>query len=498
MSLIEVRLRPSGPWRPGHRAGDRERVDVIYRSDALYSAVTHAMRVLGWMEEWLDATARAEGDPEVRFSSLFPFVGKTRLITPPRSAWPPASASKLYLAAARLVPLEVVRNGVGDEARWMVDGESECLLPTGGIVPFQVSMRQAAAVDRLTGAAEPHRMACLEFAPNAGWWGVFSVSDKTWEARVKAAFRLLADSGFGAERSRGWGRASEPQFSDGTHLFGAGAPDSPLWLLSLFTPAADDAIDWASGDYSATTRGGWTDSPAGSGQKKQVRMIEEGSVLSAAALRGRAVDVAPDGFPHPVWRSGFALAVAVPVPKAEEPRPVAPPPAAAEPVAAEGVAGEPVAVTAEPEGVAAEPEVAQVEPEAVPAQSEAHVEVAPDAVAVEPEAVGAEPEAAVAETEAVPVVIEGAEVEPEAVAAEPGEVVVEGEVAAEEPVVAAVESDAVAPEPEAAVIEPEAAAVAPEAVAVAPEAVVAEPEAPVVDAEAAPEPAEPPASEAAQ
>ena len=43
MALIEVRLRPTGPWRVGHRGGDRERVDVIYHSDALFSALTHAM-----------------------------------------------------------------------------------------------------------------------------------------------------------------------------------------------------------------------------------------------------------------------------------------------------------------------------------------------------------------------------------------------------------------------------------------------------------------------
>ena len=32
MAMIEVRLRPSGPWRAGHRTGDRERVDAIYHS----------------------------------------------------------------------------------------------------------------------------------------------------------------------------------------------------------------------------------------------------------------------------------------------------------------------------------------------------------------------------------------------------------------------------------------------------------------------------------
>jgi hypothetical protein len=42
-------------------------------------------------------------------------------------------------------------------------------------------------------------------------------------------------------------------------------------------------------------------------------MVEEGAVLVAGSLRGRAVDVAPDGFAHPVYRSGLALAVPVQV-----------------------------------------------------------------------------------------------------------------------------------------------------------------------------------------
>ncbi len=67
--LIEIRLRPTGPWRAGHRTGDRERADAVYHSDALYSAVTHAMKSLGWLEEWLEATARAEGVLR-RFASI--------------------------------------------------------------------------------------------------------------------------------------------------------------------------------------------------------------------------------------------------------------------------------------------------------------------------------------------------------------------------------------------------------------------------------------------
>jgi CRISPR/Cas system CSM-associated protein Csm4 (group 5 of RAMP superfamily) len=86
-------------------------------------------------------------------------------------------------------------------------------------------------------------------------------------------------------------------------------------MLSLFHPSADDAIDWTRGNYSLTTRGGRVESDAGSGEaKRSTRMITEGSVLAAASEpRGTATDVAPEGFAHPVYRSGHALAIPIPL-----------------------------------------------------------------------------------------------------------------------------------------------------------------------------------------
>ena len=313
MALLEIKLRPAGPWRVGHSAGDRERVDTIFHSDGLFSAITHAMHALGWLEEWLEATARASAGPAVRFSSLFPFIGETRLISPPRTSWPPSGAGKLYVKAAKLVPLQVARKGVAQESRWYVDGASECLLPVGAPPPFQFDARAAATVDRLTGHAESHRNACLEFAAGAGWWCLADIAEEKWEPRVKSAFRLLADTGFGGGRSKGWGRTAEPEFaSPASFLESGGSAGNAWWLLSLYSPHDDDAVDWSRGEYSAITRGGWTDSPAGMFRKRHVRMIEEGSVLIAPSVRGKAVDVAPAGFAHPAWRAGFAFAVPVP------------------------------------------------------------------------------------------------------------------------------------------------------------------------------------------
>ncbi len=416
-----VKLRPSGPWRIGPDSGARNRVDAIYHSDSLYSAVAQAMSRLGSLDEWLDATARAAA-PAVCFSSCFPLVNDMQFVTPPRTVWPPSAASltsgRVRWKSAQFVPLHIVRDILSgktlDENRWSLDGPSGCLMPAGKPGPFRTSLRWSAAVDRLSGAAERHAAACLEFRPGAGFWTVVSFTSGAardqWQDRVKAAFRWLADSGFGGERSRGWGRADAPQFVEGMlpeMILGAGnqtsmpkevqaqgpdvtppiseppqeepptveppaenpdvnppepTPDpelpppdpdpalasarteeitapaevqspersvapalvpqptvpgahsAPQWLLSLFSPASADSVEWSRGNYSLVERGGRVESSAGSGAlKKQVQMVVEGSVLYAgSALSGAAPDVAPDGFTHPVFRAGFALAIPLP------------------------------------------------------------------------------------------------------------------------------------------------------------------------------------------
>jgi CRISPR type III-A-associated RAMP protein Csm4 len=382
---LVVKLRPVGPWRSGPDSGARNRVDPVYHSDSLYSAVTGALRTLGHMDAWLEATARNVQGSAVRFSSCFPFHEDIGYIIPPRSIWPPVSGApvtspKVRWKSARYTPLGLVdallAGQVLDEEHWAIDGPSECLVPAGRPGPFRMAIRSAAAVDRLTGAVERHATACIEFAPGAGLWTVVSFANaeeyERWNEPVRAAFRLLADSGFGGERGRGWGRTDAPEFitgelpdmilpprakaepkpepqpetepapaesnsveqalSPGRAPEQAEAPapqsqpevqqpvDAPVpastqhWLLSLFSPAAEDAIDWARGHYNILARSGRIDSPVRPGElKKQLNMVAEGSVLIAAtAPQGSSPDVAPDGFPHPVYRAGFALSIPLP------------------------------------------------------------------------------------------------------------------------------------------------------------------------------------------
>ncbi len=307
-----IKLHPTGPWRIGPDSGDRDRVDRIYHSDSLYSAVCGAMSRLGFLEEWLDDTART-ASPGVRFSSCFPFHGETLYVVPPRSHWPLPPSPKVRWKGARFIPVklvnEILEGSAVDADAWAVDGPSECLIAQGTQGPYRVAVRSAAAVDRHGAGVAPHSSACLEFAPGAGLWFEAQISDEKWKDRLLGAIRLLGDSGFGGERSRGWGHA-EISTSDGK-LINPHDGNSAWWVLSLYHPAESDSVDWQKGNYSVTTRGGRA---SATGElKKQTRMIAEGSVLVAgAAPVGTVTDVAPDDFPHPVYRAGFALALAIP------------------------------------------------------------------------------------------------------------------------------------------------------------------------------------------
>ena len=343
-----VKLRPSGPWRIGPDSGARDAVDLLYHSDSVYSAVTGAMRLFGKLDEWLDDTARRSEGAAVCFSSMFPFQNEVGFVVPPRSVWPPPASTKVRWKGARFVPLGLIGPLLSgqtlEEDRWDVDGVSQCLVAGGRMGPLRLITRSAAAVDRLAGNVDPHEAACIEFLPGAGLWMVIAFASQEhkekWDGPLRAALRWLADSGFGGERGRGWGRAAAPEFIEGTlpqmilpdrprasepAPSGEGEPATPVeatlpepvngyWLLSLFSPASNDAVDWNRGSYSVVSRSGRVESPSRSGDlKKALNMIAEGSVLLAdRPVQGAAPDVAPNGFAHPVYRAGFAFAIPVP------------------------------------------------------------------------------------------------------------------------------------------------------------------------------------------
>jgi len=336
-----IRLRPITPWRIGPDHGALDQSEAVLHSDALYSALSLAFEQLGWLEEWLNATAGPYCPPVVRFSSCFPWQRGLLFVPPPMGLWPPpetpGAPAKLRWKGAKLVPTTVVaallRGETLDEKAWTVDAYSGCLIPTGGRFPtgpFRRMRRSAIAVDRVTGSnIQPWAVGCVQFAPASGVWCAAEFANATayaiWAPKLACAFRLLADSGLGGLRSRGFGRSRTPDVQPGTlrelllpdfetRLSAAPAATRSWWLLSLFSPGAADKVAWGSGNYSLVERSGRVGSRTSAGlAKKSSRLLKEGSlVVAEGALTGSVRDVAPDGASHPVWRAGFAVALEVP------------------------------------------------------------------------------------------------------------------------------------------------------------------------------------------
>ncbi|MGB9605499.1 MAG: type III-A CRISPR-associated RAMP protein Csm4, partial [Bryobacteraceae bacterium] len=311
---LVFRFRPSGPWRIGPDDGARDGVKSLLHSDALYSALTQAMARLGRLEEWLQATVLAQGDPALVISSCFPYLDEVHLVVPPASLWPPPPSPRLRWEGARFVPLSLVNELLSEQApsdeAWRLDGPSACLLPADmnfpAPGPFRPARRWRAAVDRLSGQAVPYETACLEFADGGGFWALAVFRDEEawaqWNQPLRGALQLLADSGLGGERKQGWGHSLPPEFIEiewPDTLLTAPLPEpgpgqaGAYWLLSLFVPADPEAIEWTRSRYTLVVRGGRVESPQGWGMpKKFLRMVSEGSVLHATGpLRGACRDV---------------------------------------------------------------------------------------------------------------------------------------------------------------------------------------------------------------
>ena len=219
---LVVRFRPAGPWRIGPDSGARNRVDRIYHSDSLlFGGIRTPWRGWGgWRNGWRRPSGTRKA-PAVRFSSCFPYLEDAALRG--SAAEPLAASRRRRRCAGRVRGLcrwrwwRPAGERAAAEGERLARGRPEPVPAAGGMRRSATgrSVRPCARtprVDRRTGRRRwSHDTACLEFAPGGGLWAVVAFADEEaesqWKEAVRAALRLLADTGLGGERSIGWGRS---------------------------------------------------------------------------------------------------------------------------------------------------------------------------------------------------------------------------------------------------------------------------------------------------
>lgn len=196
---------------------------------------------------------------------------------------------------------------------------------------WQTERTPRVTVDRVNSASNIFHTGRTRFAPGCGLWvGIqwrnadMPVADRsglTYREALQKKLALLGDEGIGGERSAGYG-AFAPAWGADIHLRDPKS-GGVAWLLSRYLPARAElpaCLDHVSAAYRLVRVGGWARSLYGADQRrKQINFLTEGSLVAwpPSPVVGKIENLRPeypasDGdFPHPVWRSGLALAVGV-------------------------------------------------------------------------------------------------------------------------------------------------------------------------------------------
>lgn len=154
----------------------------------------------------------------------------------------------------------------------------------------------------------------------------FSTAETALESKLKAALHLLGEEGIGGERSSGAGRFDVLSWEPAPSIWQQTiAFDSNRYsLISLYwEKSVPESLLGEDACYSLIERGGWIASPWSGRQlrRQKIHMFAEGSVFTARP-HGQLANVTPSEFeispgvyrPHPIYRSGIALSLAINAP----------------------------------------------------------------------------------------------------------------------------------------------------------------------------------------
>ena len=302
---LVVKLRPTGPWRIGPDSGARNRVDVdlpqrfaLFRGHRGHGAAGHAGRMAGrdraqrrGARRVLQLLLSVSGRHRLRGSAAHHLAARPRRAAAPRVRW----------KSARFVPLGVVaallgRAGAG--RRPLVRGRRERMPAARGTprpVPHRRALeRRGRPPERRHASATPPPASNSAPARASGPWSPSRMRSRS-RALVRPRARRFPPAGrfrfrrrtvarLGPLRSPGvCGRRAARDDSAGRHgdagtrrrgdrracsaphrgrgsARGRRRPWPPApgprppaasrhWLLSLFTPAPADAVDWQRGNY---------------------------------------------------------------------------------------------------------------------------------------------------------------------------------------------------------------------------------------------------------
>ncbi|GBC73000.1 hypothetical protein HRbin04_00395 [archaeon HR04] len=294
-----------------------ESTDLIIHSDTIFNGLCWAYRELYGEVELKDLLKDIINHKILLISSAFPlsddvfyFPKPLHLSTKMLKGNDESKTDYKKIKSARFISKDLFEDIINERV-------SEYHVEKGFIhkekekVPIiKTSIEYRNRLDRISYSSDIYRCG-YTLIENGAYWFSYSINDKYMD-RLRASLRLLADNGFGGERSIGLGKASI-EF----RTVNIDEPEAPnrIISLSLYHPTREEVSRLVSNApidkvaYSLITRGGWTDPRVGSIRKKRVRCFEEGSVLPLQpyAIYGSVTNVNDDKMP--IYHYGLCYSV---------------------------------------------------------------------------------------------------------------------------------------------------------------------------------------------
>lgn len=311
MQFTLCKLKPRGPLHLGEREGLLEGSSTIIHSDTLFSAFCHAFQLLYGDTQLINLIQKLENkEPYFLISSMFPYWGKSLYFRIPKNQYQMSVTKKMKVEFIEKTGLEQLLHG--EKLDKVIDARVTIPRKEDQYVPWDLENIPRVGLSRLdnsTGERFFH-FGQVRYHEDAGFFFLVKYLNRAFQNKFEATIRLLADEGFGGDRSSGKGMMETPIFEPleiDTPVQGNG-----VMTLSLYYSGETETDGIKDGFYDLIERKGYIYSPYGSNlRRRSVRMFTEGSVFPTKLTRvGQLVDVTPEIFQkHKVFRYGYIFAL---------------------------------------------------------------------------------------------------------------------------------------------------------------------------------------------
>ena len=304
-----------------------EKTETYIPADTLFSAICQTWATFydtASLTDFLNQYTAENGSLPFTLTSAFPFAHDIYLFPKPLIFKSTSKKSKRVQFVSRSLFENIItgnlptfdekdeKNVITGEKVWVNSEEKKQLKKAMDekLNVWETTTRPRVSIDRQTEESSIWHVETVQFNTDCGLWFAINYDSDETKQKIETILRVLGDNGIGGERNAGYGLFD----FDEVALDIPTAEDSTQFVtLSPICPKSSEQLEHLlKGDiaYNLNPLTGWVTSAGAASKRKQINMFAEGSVLNAYDEPvGRLVDLTPKGYPHPVYRYGYAWQV---------------------------------------------------------------------------------------------------------------------------------------------------------------------------------------------